>query len=105
MTLPEHDTVLSQLYDLLASQGFDGLAEAQPPVVGRHEPMVTHVEAVELEHPDGPVEQPHVEDGLPVAVLAGHLDLFDAVGELHEPRRAFEQSRTEIASQAVADHW
>ena len=28
MTLPKHDTVLSQLYDLLASQGFDGLAEA-----------------------------------------------------------------------------
>ena len=28
MTLPEHDTVLSQLYDLLASQGFDGLAGA-----------------------------------------------------------------------------
>ena len=28
MTLPEHDTVLFQLYDLLASHGFDGLADA-----------------------------------------------------------------------------
>ena len=28
MTLPDHDTVLSQLHDLLAEHGFDGLADA-----------------------------------------------------------------------------
>ena len=33
------------------------------------------------------VDQPHVEDRLAVAVLAGDLDLFDRVGQLHDVQR------------------
>jgi hypothetical protein len=50
------------------------------------------------------VDEPQVTDRLLRTVLAGHLDLLDAIGELHQALRGGKQPGPEVGAQPVADH-